>query len=63
MGYVDAHGKARPPFVWEQARRLTHCTKQFTLYGIFGPAKAATCCEDIRYIYSTFPIVAENETE
>ena len=31
--------------------------------GVFDPANAPTSRDDIRYIYSTFPIVAEKEAE
>lgn len=63
MGCLDAHGKACPPFAWEEAHRLTLRAKQFILYGIFGPARGASRREDIRYIYSILPIVAEKEVE
>jgi hypothetical protein len=63
MGYADTHGKARPPFAWDEDRRLIRHARQFIFYGISGPARAATRREDIRYLYSTFPIVAEKETE
>ena len=33
----------------------------FILYGIFDPENAASSREDIRYIYSTFPIVERQE--
>jgi hypothetical protein len=66
MGYVDANGEVRPPFIWDEARRLTLRAKldalYFILYGVFDPAKAAASRDDIRYIYSTFPIVAVQET-
>ena len=54
MGYVDKAGKAKPPFTWDEARRLHLRAKLdavfFHLYGV-------TDRDDIRYIYSTFPIV------
>jgi hypothetical protein len=34
----------------------------FILYGVVEPANATASREDIRYIYSTFPIVAGQET-
>ncbi len=65
MGYVDASGEVLPPFLWDEARRLTLRAKldalYFILYGVFDPAKAAQSREDIRYIYSTFPIIASQE--
>lgn len=67
MGHVDAKGDVLPPFVWDEARRLTLRAKldalYFILYGVFDPARAAETRDDIRYIYSTFPIVAEKEAE
>jgi hypothetical protein len=59
MGYVDAAGEVKPPFIWDEARRLKLRAKLdavfFHLYGV-------TAREDIRYIYSTFPIVERHET-
>ena len=58
MGHVDEAGKVRPPFVWDEARRLVLRAKLdavfFHLYGI-------TDRDDIRYIYSTFPIIEREE--
>ena len=59
MGHVNASGKPRPPFVWNAERRLRLQAKLdalfFHLYGL-------TDRDDIRYIYSTFPIVERQET-
>ncbi len=59
MGYIDAKGKVKPPFKWEDARRLMLRAKldaiYFHLYGI-------TKRDDVRYIYSTFPIVEREES-
>jgi hypothetical protein len=67
MGHVDAKGEVLPPFIWDEARRLTIRAKldalYFILYGVFDPANPAASRDDIRYIYSTFPIVAEKEAE
>jgi hypothetical protein len=67
MGHVDAKGDGLPPFAWDEARRLTLRAKldalYFILYGVFDPARPAETRDDIRYIYSTFPIVAEKEAE
>ena len=53
-GYVDGEGIVKPPFRWDAGRRLQLRAKLdavfFCLYGITDRA-------DIRYIYSTFPIV------
>jgi hypothetical protein len=59
IGYVDAKGEVKPPFVWDEGRRLMLRAKldaiYFHLYGI-------TDRDDVRYIYSTFPIVEREET-
>ncbi len=59
MGYVDKSGNVKPPFPWDEDRRLKLRAKldaiYFHLYGI-------TERDDVRYIYSTFPIVEREET-
>ena len=59
MGYVDKPGNVKPPFPWDEDRRLKLRAKldaiYFHLYGI-------TERDDVRYIYSTFPIVEREET-
>lgn len=66
MGHVDAAGNVLPPFVWDEDRRLRLRAKldalYFILYGVFDPADPAQSRDDIRYIYSTFPIVEREET-
>ena len=58
MGHVDAEGKVLPSFRWGDDRRRRLRAKldalQFRLYGV-------TDRNDIRYIYSTFPIVEREE--
>lgn len=58
MGYLDADGLVKPPFEWDDERRLKLRAKLdaafFLLYGV-------TNRDDIRYIYSTFPIVEREE--
>ncbi len=58
MGYVAEGGDVLPPFHWNACRRLTLRAKldalYFHLYGV-------TDRDDIRYIYSTFPIVERDE--
>ena len=58
LGYVDELGNAKPPFVWDEERRLRLRAKLdavfFHLYGV-------TDRDDVRYIYSTFPIVERQE--
>ncbi len=65
MGYVDAAGDVLPPFMWDEDRRLTLRAKldalYFILYGVFDPARALESRDDVRYIYSTFPIVEREE--
>ena len=66
LGHVDANDDVLPPFVWDEERRLHLRAKldalYFILYGIFDPADAGQSRDDIRYIYSTFPIVEREET-
>jgi len=58
MGYVDETEEVKPPFTWDKERRLILRAKLdavfFHLYGI-------TDRDDIRYIYSTFPIIERDE--
>lgn len=65
MGHVDDAGEVRPPFIWDEERRLHLRAKldalYFILYGIFDPADPAQSRDDIRYIYSTFPIVERQD--
>ncbi len=60
MGYVDEAGDVKPPFRWDEERRLHLRAKLdavfFHLYGV-------TDRDDVRYIFSTFPIVERQETE
>ena len=60
LGYLDEAGKVKPPFRWDEDRRLRLRAKLdavfFHLYGV-------TDRNDVRYIYSTFPIVERQETE
>lgn len=65
LGYVDDAGEVRSPFAWNEERRLHLRAKldalYFILYGIFDPTDPAQSRYDIRYIYSTFPIVERQE--
>jgi hypothetical protein len=58
MGYTDKQNNVRAPFAWNEQRRLQLRAKLdaifFLLYGI-------TDRDDVRYIYSTFPIVERDE--
>ena len=54
MGYLDADGDVLLPFAWDEERRLNLRAKLdavfFHLYGVNDR-------DDVRYVYSTFPIV------
>ena len=58
LGHVDGDGEVLPPFRWNAERRLHLRAKldalYFHLYGV-------TDRDDIRYVYSTFPIVERDE--
>ena len=58
MGHIDDTGRVKPPFPWDEDRRLFLRAKLdavfFYLYGV-------TDRDDIRHIYSTFPIVERQE--
>jgi len=58
IGYVNVDGHVMPPFAWDEERRFSLRTKldavYFHLYGV-------TNRDDVRYIYSTFPIVEREE--
>jgi hypothetical protein len=58
MGYVDSKGDVKPPFLWDEGRRAHLRAKldalYFHLYGV-------TDRDDVRYIYSTFPITEREE--
>ncbi|MEB3415131.1 hypothetical protein VCJ71_03530 [Alteriqipengyuania sp. WL0013] len=63
--HVDEKGEVLPPFKWDEERRLHLRAKldalYFILYGIYDPDNVASSRDDIRYIYSTFPIVERQE--
>lgn len=54
MGHVDEEGEVLPPFIWNEERRLELRARLdavcFHLYGV-------TDRNDVRYVYSIFPIV------
>ena len=60
LGYVDEAGKVKPPFRWDEDRRLRLRAKLdavfFHLYGIADR-------DEVRYIYSTFLIVERQEND
>ena len=59
MEYLDADGDVLLPFAWDEERRLHLRAKLdavfFHLYGVNDR-------DDVRYVYSTFPIVEREET-
>ncbi|WP_198526971.1 hypothetical protein [Sphingomonas sp. Ant20] len=59
LGHVDADGAVLPPFAWDEERRLRLRARLdalfFILYGVIDR-------DDVRYIFSTFPIVEREET-
>ena len=59
LGHVDEAGAVKPPFRWDEERRLRLRARLdavfFHLYGV-------TDRDDIRYVFSTFPIVERQET-
>ncbi|WP_422058314.1 Eco57I restriction-modification methylase domain-containing protein [Sphingomonas sp.] len=65
LGHVDGEGNVLSPFPWDEMRRLHLRAKldalYFILYGVFDPADRERSRDDIRYIYSTFPIVERQE--
>lgn len=67
VGYVGDDGEALPPFRWDERRRLELKAKLdaifFILYGVFDSADIGRSRDDIRYIYSTFPIVERDEID
>ena len=60
LGYIDDAGAVRPPFVWDENRRAMLRAKLdalfFILYGL-------TDRDDVRYVFSTFPIVERQEED
>ena len=58
IGYINQDGILKPPFPWDEERRLHLRAKLdavfFHLYGV-------TDRQDVRYIFSTFPIVERKE--
>ena len=58
LGHVDSEGAVLPPFAWDEERRLKLRARldalYFILYGV-------TDRDNVRYIFSTFPIVEREE--
>ncbi len=58
MGHLNKAGEVLPPFDWDNERRRVLRAKLDAVYfHLFG----ITDRDDIRYIYSTFPIVEREE--
>jgi len=56
MRYVDKDGEVKSPFVWDDERRLELRSKLDAVYfHLYGDR------DDVRYVYSTFPIVEREE--
>ena len=60
MGYTTKAGKAKAPFKWDENRRLHLKAK---LDAIFFHLFQITDPDEVRYIYSTFPIVQQEEEQ
>jgi hypothetical protein len=70
MGYLDDGGNVKPPFIWDEDRRR-HLRARldavfFHLYGVVDlhspdPDRTAQGRDDVRYIFSTFPIVERQD--
>ncbi len=57
MGYVDEQGEVRPPFAWDEERRLhLRCQLDALSFHLYGLGR-----EDAAYILDTFPIVREHD--
>ena len=60
MGHVDEAGEVKPPFTWNEERRLILRSRLdavfFHLYGV-------TNRDDVRHVFSTFPIVERQEID
>lgn len=59
MGYVDQEGKPRPPFAWDEERRLhLRCQLDALYFHLYGLTR-----EEAEYVLGTFPIVQRNDEE
>ena len=54
LGYITEDGQVKPPFTWDEKRRLHLKAK---LDAIFFHLYDVTEFDDVKHIYSTFPIV------
>ncbi len=66
LGHVDDAGEVRPPFPWDEERRLMLRAKLdalfFLLTGVVDAADPAPGREDVAHIFATFLIVEREET-
>ncbi len=60
MDYVDNRGEVLPPYRWDSDRRLNLRAKLDALYFLLYDIQDR---DEIRYIYSTFPIAAKEENQ
>ena len=60
MGYVGDTGAVKPPYPWDEDRRLHLRAK---LDALFFHLYSVTDRDDVRYVFSTFPIVERQDTE
>ena len=60
LGHVDANGAVLPPFAWDEERRRRLRARLDALFFILY---SITDRDDVRHIFSTFPIVAREETD
>ena len=57
LGYVDAEGAVKPPFLWNASNRAQRMARLDALFfHLYGQSTA-----DAEYILSTFPIVREHD--
>jgi hypothetical protein len=59
MGYVDEEGQVRPPFQWDEERRLhLRCQLDALFFHLYELSR-----EDTEYILETFPIVKRHDLQ
>lgn len=59
MGYVGGEGKPRPPFPWDEERRLhLRCQLDALYFHLYGLTR-----EEADYVLGTFPIVQRHDQE
>lgn len=66
LGFVDKAGKAKAPIVWDEGRRASLRAKLDALYLLLYEVVTSKTVEegrgDVRYIFSTFPILEREDT-